>query len=342
MLKISLRRFVLPIALLAGATLATHVNAATEVRVRDGGGPSIAEAQAAAYNGPQARIAVSRFENKTHDAGNWWNPQIGDGMADMLTTALFNTGRFIVLERESLDDVIYEQDLGASGRIRQDTAAAIGEIEGAEILVVAAVTEFDGNSGGTRGGLGGIGGGVLGAITGGVKSAHMAIDIRLIDARTSRILAATSVEGKAKDFNVGAALGGYTGRVGLGGALETWKNTPREKALRQVIEAAVDFIASRTPAQYYRAGGQSNASTSSNTQNASSTNSSSGNSGGNQVVVIEDAAPVHKGPNAKTPVVFTLGAGTILDLGVKANGWMQVKENGQKGWLKLENTVPVE
>ena len=202
------------------------VLADTTVRVRDSGGPSIAEAQAADYNGPQARIAVARFENKAADARNWWNPQIGDGMADMLTTALFNSGRYIVLERESIDDVLYEQDLGASGRIRQDTAAPIGEIEGAEILVVAAVTEFDDNSGGTRGGLGGFGGGVLGAIAGGVKKAHMAIDLRLIDARTSRILAATSVEGEAKDFNVGGALGGYTGSVALGGALQTWKNTP--------------------------------------------------------------------------------------------------------------------
>ena len=124
---------------------------------------------------------------------------------------------------------------------------------------MAAVTEFDDNSGGTRGGLGGFGGGVLGAIAGGVKKAHMAIDLRLIDARTSRILAATSVEGEAKDFNVGGALGGYTGSVGLGGALQTWKNTPREKALRQVIGAAVDFVVSRTPAQYYR-GPQSTAS----------------------------------------------------------------------------------
>ena len=80
---------------------------------------------------------------------------IGDGMADMLTTALVNSGRYIVLERESLDTVLTEQDLGASGRIRSDTAAAIGEIEGAELLIVAAVTEFDGNSGGTSGSIGG-------------------------------------------------------------------------------------------------------------------------------------------------------------------------------------------
>ncbi|NCO19142.1 MAG: hypothetical protein GW900_03680, partial [Gammaproteobacteria bacterium] len=130
------------------------------------------------YNGPRARIAVARFENKTADSQNWYSPSIGDGMADMLTTALVNSGRYIVLERDSLDSVLGEQDLGASGRIRQGTAAAIGEIEGAELLVVAAVTEF-GDSGGTQAGGGGFGRRVFGAISGGSRTAHMAIDLRV-------------------------------------------------------------------------------------------------------------------------------------------------------------------
>src|SRR5690625_7003840 len=124
-------------------------------------------------------------------------------MADMLTTALFNSGRFIVLERQAVDDVISEQDLGASGRVRGETAAAIGEIEGAELLVVAAVTEFSENASGTRGSVGGGRlGRLVGGIAGGSSSAHMAIDLRIIDTNTSRILAATSVEGKAKDFDI--------------------------------------------------------------------------------------------------------------------------------------------
>src|SRR5690625_4667385 len=218
--------------------------AGTTTNVRDSGsGPGMTDAKLAAYDGPQARIAVARFENKTGASGKWWNTSIGDGMADMLTTALFNSGRFIVLERQAVDDVISEQDLGASGRVRGETAAAIGEIEGAELLVVAAVTEFDENTSGTRGSATGSRiGRIVGSISGGSSSAHMAIDLRIIDTNTSRILAATSVEGKAKDFDIGGALAGYTGRHSLGGALSSWENTPREKALRQVIGAAVEEI----------------------------------------------------------------------------------------------------
>jgi curli biogenesis system outer membrane secretion channel CsgG len=133
--------------------------------------------------GGPSRIAVARFKDKT--GKGWYTSRIGDGMADQLVTALFNTNRFIVLERQTLGDVLSEQDLGASGRIRKDTAAPIGEIEGAELLVVGAVTEFEGAASGAGGGIGGFGKGILGGIMGGYKKAHMAIDLRVIDTRTS-------------------------------------------------------------------------------------------------------------------------------------------------------------
>lgn len=233
------------------------VTAGTTTKVTSGqNGPSIGEARAESYNGPKARIAVAQFKNKAGNMGRWWNPQIGTGMADQLTTALFNSNRFIVLERQTLGNVLAEQDLGASGRIKQGTQAAIGEIEGAELLIVAAVTEFDGGASGMGGGIGGGGfGSIIGAVAGGFKKAHMAIDLRIIDARTSRILAATSVEGESTDVNLGGALAGAVGGGALGGALGGWKNTPKEKALRQVIKKAVEFIAQKTPQSFYHYGG---------------------------------------------------------------------------------------
>ncbi len=214
-------------------------------------GKSIEEAQQEAYNGPKARIAVSRFSDKT--GKGWWTGAIGDGMSDMMATALFNTNRYIVLERQTLGDVLKEQDLGASGRIKRGTEAPIGEIEGAELLITGAVTEFEGAQSGVGGGLGGFGGigSIIGGIAGGVKKAHMAIDVRVIDTKTSRILAATSVEGEATDFNLGGALGGAVGGGAMAGALGGWSKTPTEKALRICIQEAVKFIVAKTPAIYY-------------------------------------------------------------------------------------------
>ena len=223
------------------------------------GGKSIDEAQQEAYDGPKARIAVSQFKDKT--GKGWWTGAIGDGMADMLSTALFHSNRYIVLERQQVGDVLREQDLGAAGRIKKGTEAPIGEIEGAELLITGAVTEFEGAASGGGGGIGGIGGTagrVLGGIAGGIKKAHMAIDVRVIDTRTSRIVAATSVEGEATDFALGGALAGAGSGGALGGALGGWSKTPTEKALRLCIQEAVKFIVSKTPATYYHygAGGQ--------------------------------------------------------------------------------------
>jgi curli biogenesis system outer membrane secretion channel CsgG len=208
--------------------------------VTSGGGPGIAEAQAVPYDGPKARITVSKFTDKS--AKGYYN--IGEGMTDMLTTALFNTNRFIVLERGELGEVLREQDLGATGRIKKGTEAPVGEIEGAELLVVGAITEFEPNAGG-------VGGGILTGVLGvgiGMNTAHVAIDIRVIDAKTSRILAAQSVEGRAQDIGGlgGLAVGGPLA-VGFG----AFAKTPMEKAIRLCLQTAVNFIAQQTPAQYY-------------------------------------------------------------------------------------------
>ncbi len=226
---------------------------APTAKVTSTGGPSISEAQAERYDGPKARIAVGEFQDKTAKggwSGGWMGmfgmgwPQIGDGMRDMLTTALFNTNRYIVLEREQLDEVLKEQDLGDSGRVKKGTEAPIGEIYGAELLITAAVTEFEGSAKGAGGGTR-----ILGVtLGGGVKKGHVAIDLRIIDTKTSQIVFATTVEGDSTSV----ALGGAT-RVGsLPVALGGFSKTPIEKAIRVCIEKAVEYIVSQTPAEYYR------------------------------------------------------------------------------------------
>jgi curli biogenesis system outer membrane secretion channel CsgG len=224
----------------------SFVGCAPTAEVSQGyGGPDMQAAQAAAYNGPQARIAISRFTDKT--GKGWWTGDIGDGMADMLATALFNSNRFIVLERSTLSDVLSEQDLGASGRVSQETAAPIGQIEGAELLVTGAVTGYEPDAGGLGGAIGGLFGSPYGEIASSIKNSYLAIDIRVIDTRTSRILAAGTVEGRATDFGAGFAVIGGS----LGGGLSGWSKTPMEKALRVCLAKAVEFITNRTPTSYY-------------------------------------------------------------------------------------------
>ncbi|MBU2971002.1 peptidoglycan-binding protein [Pseudoalteromonas sp. C2R02] len=202
------------------------------------------------YNGPKARIAVARFTDKSNDA-HWWRKEIGEGMADQLTTALVGTNRFIVLERQALDAVLSEQDLAVSGRVSADSGAAYGQIEGAEMVVVASVTEFDDDSSGASAGGSGLIGDVFSSVSAGFSSSHMAIDLRLIDTRTSRILAATSIEGGSKDFDFTSAATNFGGAL-VGGNISGWSNTPKEKALREVIIKAVSYLETKVPKTYYR------------------------------------------------------------------------------------------
>src|SRR5713226_493249 len=226
---------------------------------------SIEAYQLEPYNGPKARVAVYQFTDQTakgrgtvyggYPGFQWYTPQIGNGMADMLNDALLQSNRFIVLDRQALKDVLQEQDLAATGRVSRETAAPMGAIEGADLLIKGAITEFEPGSAGGGGGLGagyfGFTGAVVGGLLGSVRQSHVAMIIQVVDAKTSRMLFSTTVEGKANDFDLGGLLGGFGGGFGGVGGLGTWQKTPVEKAVRIAILEAVKELSKKTPQNYF-------------------------------------------------------------------------------------------
>ena len=229
-----------------GMVLACGPEISTNVQTA---GPTVQ--QAVTYEGPKARIAVARFKCKAAKCSG----EIGDGLTDMLATALFQTGRFVVLERgEGLEDIKEELNLGQSGYVKQEKAPQIGLMEGADILVMGAITAFEPHASGIGGG------GVvvpfkvpfIGGATISKKEAYIAADIRLVDVRTGRIINATKVEGKASSWKAGGGAGFLIGSVALAGGLGGYKNTPMEKAVRVMLDSAVQAIAQMVPESYYR------------------------------------------------------------------------------------------
>ena len=226
------------------------VSSGVQTRV-ESTGPTVQEV--ITYHGPKARIAVASFKCKAAKCSG----AIGDGLADMLATALFRTGRFIVLERgEGLKAIQQELNLGQSGYVRRGAAPQMGLMEGADILVIGAITAFEPKASGIGGGgvvipfkVPFIGGAKISK-----KEAYIAADIRLVDVRTGRIINATSVEGRASSWKVGGGMGTILGSVALGGALGAYRNTPMEKAIRVMLYNAVDAIANMVPENYYRWG----------------------------------------------------------------------------------------
>lgn len=180
--------------------------------------------------GPKKLIAVADFENKTN-----WSGQVnlGTGMSDQLITALMNTGRYMVLERENIQGVLREQDFGASGRTTAEGGAKIGQISRAQILVQGSVTEF----GATESGGAGIA--IQGFSFGGSEStAVVGIDLRIYDTTTGHILASKACRGisKASGSSIGYAGGDFG--FSTGGSA----STPMDFAVRAAIQQAVDFI----------------------------------------------------------------------------------------------------
>jgi len=204
------------------------------------------------YSGPKARIAVADFEVKAAKASG----EIGSGLREMLITAMINSSRFSVVERQALSAVMQEQELSASGAAQQGAGGPQrGKIKTADLIVTAAVTEFEPQASGGKAGIGGgggVGSGVLGGLLGAaLNKAHMALDIRIVDTSTSEVLAATRVQGQASDV-AGGFMAGFFGSWALGGGLSLYANTPMEKAIRVCIIEAVRYISQTIPANYYK------------------------------------------------------------------------------------------
>ena len=185
----------------------------------------------------QKSLAVMKFTTTAGGGGSYWynaSWDLGEGMAEMLATALVETGKFRVLERQQIHDVLGEQDLGASGRVDAATAAKIGKVLGARYLIYGTVNEFEYSKGG-EGGAVRIWGIRLGASE---ARAHIGMDVRIVDAVTSEILFSTRSVANANrsGFRVG-----YSG-ADFGADLATFQKTPLGDATRKAIEDTVTKI----------------------------------------------------------------------------------------------------
>jgi len=229
--------------------------------VVQGEGRRIGEIQDIPYDGPLKRIAIAPILDHTaKGSASAIVTQVGlltgddskvsardilSGVRDLLTTALFNTDRFILLEREGLDEVMTEQTFSAGEKSLPSTLQQ--QLEGAQYLLLGAVTAFDmGESGGValpvpvrlndRGDVG-----VLDVE---MRTAHLAMDLRVVEVKTGRVVATTAVEGKTRKFGMAMAgfYGAHGGHFKLPGLLSVFNNTPMESATLKMVDTAAQQI----------------------------------------------------------------------------------------------------
>ena len=133
------------------------------------------------------RVAVFVFHDKTDRKWRWWNNKgVGEGITDMLVTELVKSGNYRVIERQELDRILEEQDLGTSGVVTPESAAKIGRVLGVELAVMGSVTEFGFKKSSTGGRIKGFGLGVQN------QSATVGLDCRMVNTSTGEIVSAES------------------------------------------------------------------------------------------------------------------------------------------------------
>ncbi len=173
------------------------------------------------YSGEKLAIAVLDLQNQTE----FDDPRIGRGISNMLVTALVNSDRFTVVERnpEALQKLLEEQALGLSGVVDAATAAKVGRMLGAKGVVIGEVSEFGIRKTGAFVGVGG-----KKTIT-----TRVVIDARMVDVETGRIMMAAPGIGKSRTSTSGIAL---TFEFGTSGFDETTIGMATRKAVNQIVK----------------------------------------------------------------------------------------------------------
>jgi curli biogenesis system outer membrane secretion channel CsgG len=201
------------------------------------------------YGGPKIRLAVMGVENKTAGAEAadetravtvTENPAEVPVSAidEMLTSAVMSTRRFEMVERSAIEALLSEQDLGASGRVAQGSAAETGKLIGAEYLLFASVNEWTPNKS-QVGGAGGSGRGALSAIGAQKSQAEVSMSFRVVDVSTGQVLFATTERATLGNWKIG--LGGSDGSAA--GVLGYEKKTPIGYAVQACMNKGIYKVA---------------------------------------------------------------------------------------------------
>ncbi len=185
------------------------------------------------YHGVKHAVGVVDFDNDAGYRSQW---DMGYNMSILLESALFDTGRFVLVEREGLGNVIGEQDLAASGRMAQASSVAqTGKLRPAKYIATGAMTEVEYNESGADGGIR-----IKGFNIGGSKAdAKITIIAKLIDTTTGEIVAKKRITGEAGRAAV--SLGYH--ESDFGGKLGGFAKTPLGEAAQDCINQAAKFFA---------------------------------------------------------------------------------------------------
>lgn len=183
-------------------------------------------------NASQGSLRYSVFVEKFSNDGGC-DRSLGDAWATQLTTALTESGRFLVVaERDMQVSSIGEQARGALGVTTQGRKTAVrSQMLPAQLLVKGTITQCKQDAANQGGGLN------IGQIRIGTGKSRTDIraNLQMIDASTGRVVAAKAftATSQARKFSLGAAQHGDSGGFEMGQSDKTQEAL--EAAIRDVL-----------------------------------------------------------------------------------------------------------
>lgn len=182
-------------------------------------------------------VTVQKFDNEAGWSSQW---DLGEAWAAVLTDALNESGKFIVLgEQEMREAALGEQDFAASGRTAGGAKApATGQMTPAQILVKGVITHVEDSSSKKSGGIS-IRGIRVGARGG---SAEINTTIYMVDSTTGQVIASKSVVGEAGSRGLRLGFSRH-----FSGDFETFSKDNVGQAVLASVEDAVDWMVDELP-----------------------------------------------------------------------------------------------
>jgi curli biogenesis system outer membrane secretion channel CsgG len=177
------------------------------------------------------------------------NEDVGKGIADLLVDRLVASGVYTVIERKAIDKIMSEQNFSNSDRADSSTAAKLGRLLGAEVIIMGSVTQFgrDDKSMGIAGtALSGFGSKYgLGGASKKSGKAVVGITARLVNTDTGEILASETGRGESKRSGVNLLGGGGSDGSGGGGSAGMGASNFGQTIIGEAVSESVNQLAEK-------------------------------------------------------------------------------------------------
>ena len=181
-------------------------------------------------------VAVMPMTNKAPVTMDGFGDYSGSATESMILE-MGSTGRFDVIERERLQDIVDEHSLSLTGLVDTSHAVQIGNILGADYLAFGSVTSLTAKE---SGGAVGTGIGIGGMQKHKVSATVM---LRVVDVKTGRIVLFGRGKGKSESTGTVAAGGGVMVMVGSASVSEEQCENAIEKAVKDAVVGKEGIIA---------------------------------------------------------------------------------------------------